>query len=328
MRVAINGFGRIGRAVLKIALDKNINVVAINDLQNPEQIEYLLKYDSVYGKYDKKVSVSKDEIIVGNKKIKLFSEKEPEKLPWKKLNVDVIIESTGVFRDKISAGKHLKAGAKKVLITAPAKGEVDFTIVPGVNHNSLKKEHKIISVASCTTNCISPLIKILKDEYKIESIMFNTIHAYTSSQGLVDGPNKRMRRGRSAGLNIVPSSTGASESVEIIMPELVGKIKGSALRVPIACGSIAEITLILNENVSVKEINELFERKAKKEYKGIVEYSEDELVSTDIIKNSYSAIFDSKLTEVNKNVIKISGWYDNEYGYSSRVIDVVKMLGH
>jgi len=325
MKLAINGFGRIGRAVFKIALKEGIDIEAINDLHGAEETSYLLKYDSVYGKYSEKVEVVNGDLVVNGKRIRMFKETNPAKLPWKKMGIDVVVESTGVFRDREGANLHLKAGAKRVIITSPAKGQ-DITIAPGVNQEKLNAKHKIISVASCTTNCLAPVMKILNDNYIVKEAIMNTIHAYTSSQNLLDGSNKRLRRGRAAGLNIVPSSTGASEAVAEVIPELKGKITGMALRVPVACGSILDVVVRLKKDFNVKKINESFRKASLNEMRGIVEYTEEEIVSSDVIGNSSSAVIDGLSTQVSGELLRVVAWYDNEYGYSNRVVDVIKIL--
>ncbi len=322
MKVAINGMGRIGRSVFKIALEKGIDVVAINDLTDTETLAYLLRHDSVYGNYNKKVEAGKGFIKVGNKKINVLAEKDPAKLPWKKLGVSVVIESTGFFRDRKLAGKHLSAGAKKVIISAPSS-DADVTIVLGVNEKELKKEHKIISMASCTTNCAAPIIKILNDEFGIEKGYLTTIHAYTSDQRLLDSPHKKLRRARAAAINLVPTTSGAATAVVQVIPSLKGKLDGMAIRAPVPAASITDFVLVLKKEVTVEKVNKAVLEKTKK-IKNVLEYSEDELVSSDIIGNSHSSIFDSKLTKANGNVVKVFSWYDNEYGYSSRMVDLLK----
>ncbi len=330
MKIAINGLGRIGRHVLRIALENNINIVAINDLVNPEDLAYLIKYDSVYGRFDKKIQSGKDFLKIGNKKIEVFGEKEPSQLPWKKLGIDIVVECTGLFTDRENASKHLKAGAKKVLISAPAKNP-DITIVPGVNHKKLKKQHKIISMASCTTNCLAPIAKVLNDKFKIKKGFMTTIHAYTSSQNILDAPHKKLRRGRAGALNLVPTTTGATKAVIEVLPECRNKLNGLAIRAPVPTGSIVDFVVELQRKTSIKEINKEFEKQANGKLKGILQYTEDEIVSSDIIKNTHSSIFDAKSTQIigqgNKgNFVKVLSWYDNEYGYSCRLIDVIKML--
>jgi len=324
MKVAINGLGRIGRIVLKRALEKGVDIVAINDRSDIESIAYLLKYDSVYGPYDKPIQTGRDFIKIGTKKILITSEDNPEKLPWKELGVDVVIEATGVFKDREGASKHLKAGAKKVLISSPAK-DPDITIVLGVNEKDLKKEHKIISLASCTTNCIAPIIKILDDKFGIKKGYMTTIHAYTNDQNILDAPHKKTRRSRAAATNLIPTSSGASTSVCIVIPELKGKLDGMAIRAPVPCGSITDFVAILKKSATVEEVNKVIREKAKK-IPEIIEYTEDKIVSSDIIKNSHSSIFDSKLTKTNGNMVKVLSWYDNEYGYSCRMVDALNLL--
>jgi glyceraldehyde 3-phosphate dehydrogenase len=322
-KVAINGLGRIGRAFLKLA--KGIKIVGINDLIPPSNLAYLLKHDSVYGNYNK-VSYGKDFIKIKGNKIPVFNKKNPSKLPWKKLKVDVALESTGLFTDRKDAKKHLEAGAKKVLISAPAKNP-DKTIVLGVNDNKLKKKDKIISNASCTTNCLAPVAKILNDKYGIKNGFMTTIHAYTSSQKVVDSPSKKIRRGRAAALNLVPTTTGASEAVVKVIPELKGKLDGMAIRAPIPCGSIVDFVAEIKKETTKDKINKTFKKASKnKKMKGILQYSDEPLVSSDIIKNPHSSIIDSLSTKTNKNLIKILAWYDNEWGYSARLVDLVRKL--
>jgi len=325
MNIAINGFGRIGRAVFKIALEKGMRVAAINDLSDVKNLVYLLKYDSVYGRYNKKVEVKNGNLEVNGKIIKVFAEKEPANLPWKKLRVDVVIESTGFFTDKAGAEKHLKAGAKYVLITAPAKNP-DATIVLGVNDGDLKKEHKIISVASCTTNCLAPIVKVLDDNFGVERGVMTTVHAYTNDQVVHDQVHRKMRRGRAAGLNIIPTSSGASEAINAVLPKLKGKIDGLALRVPVSVGSIVDFTAKLKKNADVKKINGAMKKASLGAMKGILDYTEDEIVSSDVIGTTCSSLFDATGTIVIGDLVKVFSWYDNEYGYSNRVIDVIKML--
>jgi len=328
MRVAINGLGRIGRAVLKIALEKKVNVVAVNDLTDTKTLAYLIKYDSVYGNYNKKVDFGKNFLKINGKKIRVLAEPNPEKLPWRKLGVDVVVESTGFFTDRVGAGKHLKAGCKKVLISAPAENP-DMTVVLGVNDKELKKEHKIISVASCTTNCLTPIAKILNDKFEIKRGFMTTIHAYTGDQRLLDAPHKKLRRGRSAGINIVPTTTGATKAVAEVIPDLKGKLNGLAIRVPVACGSLVDFVAELRYPVTVEQVNKVLKEASLKELKGILQYTEDEIVSSDIIGNPHSSIVDSFSTQVignAGNLVKILSWYDNEYGYSCRMVELIKRL--
>jgi glyceraldehyde 3-phosphate dehydrogenase len=325
MKVAINGFGRIGRTVFKIGLQRGVNIVAINDVHGPKDAAYLLKYDSVYGVYDKEVKVGKDCIIVGSRRIKVLQERDPKKLPWRKRGVDCVVESTGVFTDRKGASLHLQAGAKKVLISAPGK-HMDLTIVPGANSDKLMKKHKIISVASCTTNCLAPVAKILNDKFGIEKALMTTVHAYTNSQALHDGSAEKPRRGRAAAANIVPTTTGATKAVIEVLPELKGKLDGLAMRVPVVTGSIVDLTAKLKKSFNVDLINKEFKRAAEGDYNGIVDYTEEELVSSDTIKNPYSAIVSGIDTQKVGDLVKILAWYDNEWGYSNRMVDVIKML--
>ncbi len=308
-------------------MDKGIEVVAVNELAEIKNIAYLLKHDSVYGQYDKKVSVKGNDLIVDGKTIKFLSEKDPAKLPWADLEVDIAIESTGAFVSRDGSSKHIEAGAKHVIVTAPIKeGKPDLTIVPGVNSRELNKEQKIISVASCTTNCLAPLVKIINENFELEKAMFTTVHAYTSSQALTDKPSKKATKGRAAAENIVPTTTGASKAVFEVLPELIGKIEGMAIRVPVACGSITDLTVKVKKKTSVKEVNNAFKKEAEGKMKGILEYNEEPLVSSDIIGNGHSSIFIPNETKVNGALVKVLAWYDNEFGYSCRVIDVIEML--
>lgn len=328
MKLAINGLGRIGRLVLKICLEKGIDIVAVNDLCDVKTIAYLLKYDSVYRNYDKKVETGKDFLKINGKTIKVFSEENPEKLPWKKLGVDVVIESTGFFEDK--AYKHLKAGAKKVIISAPSK-KCDVTIVLGVNEEKLKKEHKIISMGSCTTNCLAPVAKVLNDNFGIKKAFMTTVHAYTNDQKILDVPHRKLRRGRGAAVNIIPTTSGATTSVAEVIPELKGKMDGLALRVPVACGSIVDFVAELNKKITKEDVNNAFKKAASGKMKGILQYTEDEIVSSDIIKNPNTSIIDGLSTQVlgngnTGNLVKILSWYDNEYAYSCKIVDLIKRL--
>ncbi len=325
MKIAINGFGRIGRTILRIALSRKIEVVAINDLQPIEQAAYLFKYDSSYGPYQGEVSSKSNELIIDKKKIKFFSESDPSKLPWKDLGVDAVIESTGAFTKREGASLHLKAGAKHVLISAPAK-QPDITVVIGVNHKLLKKSHQIISVASCTTNCLAPVVKVLNDSFGIKDGFMTTVHAYTNDQVLHDQNHKSRRRGRAAAVNIIPTSTGAAETVAEVIPELKGHLTGLALRVPVPVGSVTDFVAELKKPFDIQKVNEAIKKASQKDLKGILQYTEDEIVSSDIIGNSHSSIFDGKSTMQIGNMVKILSWYDNEFGYSNRVVDVVQML--
>ncbi|MBW3021086.1 type I glyceraldehyde-3-phosphate dehydrogenase [Candidatus Woesearchaeota archaeon] len=327
MNVAINGFGRIGRLVFKNILEeKSIKVVGINDLTDTATLAHLLTYDSVHGKLNKKVSYDSKHIIVDGKKIPIFAERDPEQLPWGKLNVDVVIESTGIFLTKDLASKHIKAGAKKVILSAPAKDPSIKTVVIGVNENSLTKKDDIVSNASCTTNSIAPVVKVINDKFGIKSGLLTTVHSYTADQRLVDAPHKDLRRARSAAINIVPTSTGAAKAVTLVIPSLKGKLDGRAIRVPTPNGSITDLSVVLKKKASVEDVNKEIKKAASGKMKGIIEYSENDLVSTDIIGNKHSAIYDSKLTQVQDDMLKVFSWYDNEAGYSKRTVDLIKLL--
>ena len=327
MRVAINGFGRIGRMVFRIAMKKKINVVAINDVHGLDDALYLMKHDSVHGGFNGKLSLKRGKLVVNGKSVIVLGERDPEKLPWKKLNVDLVIESTGAFHKREDFMKHISSGAKRVIVTAPTE-DADITIVPGVNNKSLKSSHKIISAASCTTNCSATVAKVINDKLGIKSAMLSTVHGYTSSQNLLDSSNERdPRRGRSAAINLVPTTTGASTAVERVIPSLKGKLRGSALRAPVPDGSIIDFVVELKKKASPERINEILKKSSQKEMKGIIQYSTDYLVSTDIIGNPYSAIIDSRMTQAEGNLAKIFAWYDNEFGYSNRVVDLIKILG-
>ncbi len=328
VRVAINGFGRIGRQVFQAGhRDWRIKWVAFNDLTDTKTLAHLLKYDSVHGRFQGKVDYNDNALIVNGKEIKVFAERDPANLPWKDLKVDVVVESTGFFRDREGASKHLAAGAKKVLITAPAK-EPDITIVKGVNeHNYDKKKHNIISNASCTTNCLAPMVKVLNDNFGISHGFLNTEHSYTADQKLVDAPHRDLRRARSAAVSIIPTSTGAAIAVTEVIPELKGKLDGIAMRVPSPDGSIVDFVCSLNRETTKEQINKLFHDVSQHHLKGIIEYTQDPIVSSDIIHNPHSCIFDSLLTNViDGNFVRVIGWYDNEWGYSNRIIDVIKLL--
>lgn len=327
MKVAINGFGRIGRAFFKSALPhKDIHIVAINDLTDTKTLAHLLKYDSIHRKFSDNIQFTNKEIIVNGQHIPVFAIKEIEKLPWKEYEVDIVLESTGLFLDIDSAQKHLNAGAKKVLLSAPPKSDDIKTIVVGVNDHLLTPQDRIVSNASCTTNCAAPMIKLVLP-YGIESGYVSTIHAYTADQRLHDAPHKDLRRARAAAVNIVPTSTGAAKAVTKIFPELKGKLGGCGIRVPVADGSLTDITLFVKHPPKeASEINKVFKEKAETELKGIIQYSEDPLVSSDIIGNPHSVIFDAEFTSVLGNMIKLIGWYDNEWGYSNRLVDLAKKM--
>ena len=327
--VAINGFGRIGRSILRIIVenDSYINVVAINDLGNYENLAYLLKHDSVMGILDRKVSVAGDKLIVDDRTIQLTSIKDPAELPWKEMDVDVVVESTGIFRDSESLNKHLDAGAKKVLLTVPPKDDIDATIVLGVNDGDLKPEDKIVSNASCTTNCLAPIAKVLDDNFGIISGLMTTVHAYTNDQALAETTHSDFRRGRSATQNIIPTSTGAAKAVGMVLPELNGKLDGMAMRVPVPDGSVVDLVVELEKKVSIDDINKAVKNAADNELNGILEYSEVPLVSTDILNNPHSSIYDASSTQLLEgNHVKVVCWYDNEWGYSNRVVDLIGNL--
>ncbi len=328
LKVAINGFGRIGRTILKAGINqKHLKFVAINDLASINNLAYLFKHDTVYGKFPEEVKVEGDKLIIGKNKIQILAEKDPTKLPWKKLKVDLVIESTGIFTTKDKAEMHLIAGAKKVIISAPAKGEIPVkTIVPGVNHKIIKKSDKIISNASCTTNCLAPLVHVLEKEFGIENGFMTTIHGYTAGQNLVDGPNKDFRRGRAAAMNTVPTTTGAAKAIGLVIPSLNKKLDGIAVRVPIVDGSLVDLTVCLKKSASVQEINKAFKKASQTYLKGTLEYSKQELVSSDIIENPNGCIFDSKFTKVKGKTVKVLGWYDNEFGYCSQLIKLTKQI--
>ena len=330
VRVGINGFGRIGRNFYRAALAQgaDIEVVGANDLTDNKTLAHLLKYDSILGRLQEDVSYDDQNIVVGGRKIRALEERDPGSLPWKELGADVVIESTGFFTDATKARAHLDAGAQKVIVSAPAKNE-DFTVVLGVNDSAYDPStHHIISNASCTTNCLAPMAKVLNDSFTIERGLMTTIHAYTADQNLQDGPHKDLRRARAAALNIVPTSTGAAKAISLVLPELEGKLDGFALRVPIPTGSATDLTVNVARDTTVAEVNEAFKAAAAAgPLKGYLSYTEDEIVSSDIVTDPSSCIFDSKLTKVIGNQVKIVGWYDNEWGYSNRLVDLVKLVG-
>jgi len=328
VRVAINGFGRIGRQILQAGInDKEIEWVAINDLTDTKTLAHLLKYDSVHGISPYTVESDEKNLIVNKKTIKVFAEKDPTKLPWKELKIDVVVESTGIFRDREGASLHLKAGAKKVLISAPAK-DPDVTIVKGVNEKEYNKDkHKIISNASCTTNCLAPIVKVLHDNFGVKRGFMVTAHAYTADQRLVDAPHKDLRRARSAAVSIIPTTTGAAKAVAEVIPSLKGKLDGMAWRVPVPDGSIVQFVAELEKPTDTEKLNWLYKQVSEHHLKGILEYTEEPIVSHDIIHNPHSCIFDAPSTNViDGTLVSVSGWYDNEWGYSCRMVDVIKLL--
>jgi glyceraldehyde 3-phosphate dehydrogenase len=329
-RVGINGFGRIGRNYLRAELAKgtDLEIVAVNDLSDPKALAHLLKYDSVTGRLNQDVRVEGQFILVGDYKIKVLAEKDPANLGWGDLGVDIVIESTGRFTDAKDAVKHIEAGAKKVIISAPATGE-DATFVIGVNEHLYDSDkHHIISNASCTTNCLAPLAKVFNDEFGIVNGLMTTIHAYTADQNLQDGPHSDLRRARAAAINIVPSSTGAAKAIGLVLPELKGKLDGFALRVPVPTGSITDLTLVSAKKVTVNEIKAAYKKAAAGPLNGILLYTEDEIVSSDIVTDPHSSIFDAGLVKVIENTVKISAWYDNEWGYSNRLVDLTVLVAN
>jgi len=329
MRVAINGFGRIGRSVFRI-LDQNkdIEVIAINDLSNQESLAYLLKYDTIMGRFSGNVNIEKDILHTDNESVQMLSERDPAKLPWEELNIDIVIESTGVFRSCSALETHLKAGAQKVILTVPAKDEIDNTVVVGVNEDTLKKEHRIVSNASCTTNCLAPMAKILDESFGIKQGVMNTVHAYTNDQRLADVPHSDLRRSRAAAENIIPTSTGAARAVGMVLPELNGKLDGIASRVPVPDGSVVDLFIELEKKVTVQDIHDAVKVAAETErMKNILYYSASHIVSSDIIGNPYSSIYDSKCTKVvSGKYVRTVNWYDNEWGYSNRVVDLIRLM--
>ena len=327
IKVAINGFGRIGRLTFKSLVGReNIEIVGINDLTDNNTLAHLLKYDSVHGKFEGTVTSDEQSITVNGQRIEVFAEREPKNLPWGKLGVDVVLESTGRFVDEKGAGGHLEAGARKVVISAPAKGNIT-TVVLGVNEDVLTGEEKIVSNASCTTNCLAPMAKGLDDAFGIEKGYITTVHAYTSDQNLHDAPHSDLRRARAAALSIVPTSTGAAKAVGLVLPHLNGKLDGIAMRVPIPTGSLTDLTVILKREVTKEEVNAAVQKAAGAELQGILEYTADPIVSVDIVGNTHSCIFDSQLTSVSGTLVKVVGWYDNEAGYSARAADLIERIG-
>jgi glyceraldehyde 3-phosphate dehydrogenase len=327
IRVAINGFGRIGRLTFKALLSKeNVEVVAINDLTDTATLAHLLKYDSVHGRFDGTVTATDNGIVVNGTEIKVTAEMEPRKLPWADFDVDVVLESTGRFVDKEGAGQHIEAGAKKVVISAPAKGGVK-TVVLGVNDGDLTGDEDIVSNASCTTNCLAPMAKVLDDHFGLVKGFMTTVHAYTADQRIQDAPHKDLRRARAGAVSIIPTSTGAAKAVGLVLPHLAGKLDGMAMRVPTPDGSLTDLTVELSKEVTAEEVNAAMKAAAEGPLKGILEYTEDPIVSIDIIGNPHSNIFDSQLTSAQGNLVKVVGWYDNEAGYSHRAADLIMRLG-
>ena len=328
IKVGINGFGRIGRLVFRALIDNpNVDIVKINDLTDNATLANLLKFDSVHGKFSGTVDGVDDEsITVNGKRILASAERDPKNLGWGDLGVEIVVESTGVFRNREKAGMHLTAGAKKVVISAPAKGAVDATVVMGVNDSIVTPDMQVLSNASCTTNCLAPMAKVLNDSFGIVSGYMTTIHAYTADQRIQDAPHSDLRRARAAAVNIVPTTTGAATAVGLVLPELKGKLDGIAARVPVPDGSLTDLTVVLDKSVTAEDINAAMKAAADGELKGVMEFSTDPLVSSDIVGNPHSCIFDSLMTSANGNMAKIVGWYDNEWGYSCRVADLLLKL--
>jgi len=331
VKIGINGFGRIGRNFFRAALAKgsDLEIVAVNDLTDNKSLAHLLKYDTITGRLDATVEFNDSEIIVNGKAIKVFEERDPANLPWGELGVDIVIESTGRFTKSEDAAKHIQAGAKKVIVSAPATGSDVATLVLGVNEGTYDPAvHNIISNASCTTNCLAPLAKVLLDNFGIERGLMTTVHAYTADQNLQDGPHSDLRRARAAAANIIPTSTGAAKALGLVIPELVGKLDGYALRVPVPTGSITDLTVELSKPATVEEINAAYKAASESgSLKGILKYTEDEIVSSDIVGDPHSSIFDAGLTKVIGTQVKVASWYDNEWGYSNRLVDVTEFVG-
>ena len=329
VRGGITGFGRIGRSILRAALQRNVDLefVGLNDLTDPEQLILNFKYDSIHGVYKQPVKLDGNYLLIGGNKIRLLAERDPTKLPWRRLKVDVVVESTGVFRKRAQLEGHLKAGAKKILLAVPPKDELDATVVLGVNDDILRPKMRMISNASCTTNCAAPVVKVLHDHFGVRRGYMITVHAYTNDQRLLDFPHSDLRRARAATLSVIPTTTGAAKAIGTVIPDLNGKMQGMAYRVPVADGSVTDLILDLDQKASVKDINEAMKHESMASMRGILEYNTDPIVSVDIIDNPHSSIFDSLLTQtLNKNWVKVSSWYDNEWGYSNRMIDLIERV--
>jgi glyceraldehyde 3-phosphate dehydrogenase len=328
-KVAINGFGRIGRLVMRAIMANHtevMEVVAINDLTDAKTLAHLFKYDSVHKQYAGQVEAKENSIVIDGKEIHIYSERSPENLPWGKLGVDLVFECTGIFRKREQCQMHINAGAKKVALSVPAKGDVDATIVLGVNDNELTDAHKIVSNASCTTNCLAPVAKVLHDNFTIKTGLMTTIHSYTNDQKILDLPHSDLRRARAAAVNMIPTTTGAAKAIGLVIPSLKGVLDGMAVRVPTPDGSLVDLTVILEKETTAKEINSLMKKAAENEMKGVLEYSELPLVSSDIVGNPASSVFDSELTTVQNGIVKIITWYDNEWGYSNRLAELGKKM--
>ena len=332
IKVGINGFGRIGRLTFRALLNKkNIEVVAFNDLTDAKTLAHLFKYDSVHGKFNGDVTAEGDYLVINGKKIRVYAEKDPANLPWKDLGVDIVAECTGIFRTREKMSKHLTAGAKKVVLSVPSdnKEDVDLTVVLGVNDQLLNKDHKLVSNASCTTNCLAPVAKVLNDKFGIKKGLMNTIHSYTNDQIILDAPHKDLRRARAAAVSMIPTKTGAAKAIGLVIPELDGKLDGFAVRVPTPDGSLVDLTCELSKSTTKEEINAAMKEAASGPMKGILEYLDEPLVSCDIIGNTHSSIYDSLMTKViDGNLVKIISWYDNEAGYSNRLADLVEKIAN
>ena len=326
VKVGINGFGRIGRLVFRQALaNEKFEITAINDLCDANTLAHLLKYDSTHGIFDADVQVEGDDLVVNGKKVVICSEKDPSQLPWKERGVDLVVESTGIFTKKEGAAKHIAAGAKKVIISAPAKDDVDATIVLGVNDDTITGDEEIVSNASCTTNCLAPMAKVLEDSFGIEKGFMTTVHAFTNDQRILDLPHKDLRRARTAMSSIIPTSTGAAKAIGLVIPELSGRLDGMAMRVPVPDGSVTDLTAILKKPATKEEINAAMKKAAEGNMRGFLQFCTDPVVSTDIVGNPHSCILDSLLTMASGNMVKVVGWYDNELGYSTRVVDLLEI---
>jgi len=328
VRIGINGFGRIGRNVFRIlAQDSRFEVVAVNDLTDNVTLAHLLKYDSIHGRFKGSVEVVSGGFQVNGKLIRVLSEKDPAQLPWGSMGAEIVLESTGVFRSQEACEKHIQGGAKKVLLSVPAKGKVDATVVVGVNHETLKPTHRVVSNASCTTNCLAPMAKVLSDSFGIERGLMTTVHSYTNDQQLLDLPHKDLRRARAAALSIIPTSTGAASAIGQVIPELAGKMDGMAMRVPTPDGSVTDLTVILKRPATVEAVNAAMKVAAAGPLKGILEYTEDPIVSADVVGDPHSCVFDAlSTTVIGETLLKVVGWYDNEWGYSNRCVDLFAMM--
>jgi len=329
IKLGINGFGRIGRLVFRSILerdDHDFDIVGVNDLTDAHTLATLFKYDSVHGQFPGTVELDGNTLIINGDRFPVLQERDPSNLPWDELGCDIVVESTGFFRTRDAAAKHLEAGASKVVISAPAKDDVDATIVLGVNDNDLKGDEEIVSNASCTTNCLAPMVKVLDDNFGLKSGLMTTVHAYTSSQNIVDGPHKDLRRARAAAESIIPTTTGAAKAVGLVLPHLDGKLDGMAMRVPTPNGSIVDLTANLEQDVTIDDVNAAYQDVAGGDMEGVLQYSEEPLVSRDIVHNPHSCIFDAPSTMAAGSMVKIVGWYDNEWGYSNRTVDVVEKL--